>query len=1126
MAVMGQIRLFESADVNFVLSNTQLTGLGTDTLNSVEQAILTGGNSDNILDASNFTLGSVTLSGEGGNDTVAGGAGDDQLNGGTGNDIIDGNLGNDILNGDKGNDLLTGGVGDDSLDGGDGNDELVGGANNDQLTGGEGDDLFDGGDGTDTVIETGDVDFTLTDTQMTGLGNDSLVNVEQAILTGGDSNNRIDASAFTSGPVTLSGAGGDDNLLGGEGNDELNGDEGDDELSARNGLNVVDGGEGIDTLSESEDKDFTLNDISLSADALLTFINNIEAVVLTGGDSNNSLDASGYTLGSVTLSGGGGDDSVVGSSNDDELNGNDGDDILSGNDGDDAINGGNGTDTVIESGDVDFSLTNTELTGLGTDNLNSIEQAELTGGSSNNSLDASEFTLGSVTLSGGGGDDTLLGSQNNDELNGDEGDDILTGNEGDDAINGGNGTDTVIESGDVNFNLTNTQLNGVGTDNLNSIEQAELTGGNSNNRLDASDFTLGSVTLSGEGGNDTLIGGSADDALNGGDGADFLDGGKGADNLSGESGNDTLIGDVGDDSLNGGEGDDELVSGVGNDQLSGGVGNDLLNGGANTDTVIESSDTDFTLTNSQLTGLGTDNLISIEQAQLTGGEGDNNLDASEFTQGSVTLDGAAGNDTLQGGSGSDAIEGGKGDDILDGGAGFNGLNGGAGTDTVVSSGDVNFTLNNLTLSGLGLDFLSNIEQVSLTGGNSNNTLDASDFTLGSVTLEGAGGNDTLNGGSEDDILDGGEGNDVFVGEAGGIDRFIGGNGSDTFALGDGAAFFYDDGNIFTPGETEFAVIEDFNSAEDTIQLTGSPFNYILEENVTVNGITGTAIKLNQFFSTEFVAIVQGDTNLNLFAGYFSYVNTPNSATATTSSVVEDITSEDSETEADISEDEAEENTDNSEEDISEDDTEEEIENSDNSDTVEDIAETDNSEKDISTDDTAEETENSDNSDTVEDIAETDNSEEDISENDTEEDIAENSNEETVNDDENTSDEAVNPETTTDSENSDIDILTGTEDRDTFTLGDGVDVFYDDGLLFTLGENEFAQIQDFNPAEDTIQLTALPDGEFYSLQTDFTTAGITGTAIFRSQIFGLSQELIAVVETDTELNLNEDYFSVI
>jgi Ca2+-binding RTX toxin-like protein len=81
-------------------------------------------------------------------------------------------------------------------------------------------------------------------------------------------------------------------------------------------------------------------------------------------------------------------------------------------------------------------------------------------------------------------------------------------------------------------------------------------------------------------------------------------------------------------------------------------------------------------------------LSSIEQAYLTGGNGANRLDTSDFTAGSVTLVGGAGNDVLQGGSGNDILVGGEGNDWLQGGAGRDLLIGGFGADLLIGgSGD-------------------------------------------------------------------------------------------------------------------------------------------------------------------------------------------------------------------------------------------------------------------------------------------------------------------------------------------------------------------------------------------------------------------------------------------------------
>lgn len=146
------------------------------------------------------------------------------------------------------------------------------------------------------------------------------------------------------------------------------------------------------------------------------------------------------------------------------------------------------------------------------------------------------------------------------------------------------------------------------------------------------------ITVLGGAGNDTVDASGASDPVT-------VDGGTGDDSLVGGSGHDSLIG---------GTGNDTAVGGAGNDTITGGAGDDSLTAGTGTDRLVESGDTNMTLTNTSFDGqglLGHDMLRGFEQASLTGGTGNNTLDASAFS-GSVTLDGGAGNDSLAGGSGT------------------------------------------------------------------------------------------------------------------------------------------------------------------------------------------------------------------------------------------------------------------------------------------------------------------------------------------------------------------------------------------------------------------------------------------------------------------------------------------
>lgn len=635
------------------LSDAQLAGLGTTTLTGIESAKLAVGVEGTTIDASSFS-GPVTLTG------------------GLGADILLGGLAADLIDGGSGNDTVSGGTGDDTL---------IGGA------------------GSDLVQANGDVNFTLVNNKMTGLGTDTLSSFEAARITGGLSGNSINTATFT-GPVTLIGGGGNDTLTSGGGNDSISGDAGDD---------LINSGAGNDSVT---------------------------------GDDGNDI-----------LFGGTGSDLLLGGIGNDKVNGQGGNnDSISGGTGDDSLDGGAGSgDVLIESGDVaTMTMTNTTLVGFGNDSLVGFESAQLTGGISDNVIDASGFTIGPVSLFGGDGNDRLVGTRFADFLSGQVGNDTLTGGLGNDTFEGGDGTDKLIEV--VNGNETFSALAVTGTlgqDRHTGLEAIQFTGGAAANKFDFSAFT-GSTTLMGDAGNDTLIGGS---------GADFMSDSSGDDSFIGNSGNDTIHGGLGKDTLVGGAGDDQLFGDDGDgDSITGGAGNDTLDGGAGIDLLSELGDFNWLLDALSLIGNGTDSIAAFEQASLTGGSGDNSLNASNFG-GSVTLVGGDGKDTLTGSAFNDSILGQGGNDLIDGKAGDDQIKAGDGDDTA-AGGDGNDSIN----GGLGDDQI--------------------DGGTGNDCLSGYKGNDLLTGGAGNDCLVGGDDNDTLLGGLDG-DSLIGGIGSDSIDGQDG-----------------------------------------------------------------------------------------------------------------------------------------------------------------------------------------------------------------------------------------------------------------------------------------------------------------------------------------------------
>lgn len=226
-----------------------------------------------------------------------------------------------------------------------------------------------------------------------------------------------------------------------------------------------------------------------------------------GNDTVNVVNSANVAARPMFELGGDGDDVLNGASGSDTLNGGAGNDTLSGLLGNDSLDGGTGNNTLIESANVNFTLTNTKLIGVGTDSLANLQAAVLTGGTGANVFTVSGWT-GSGSLSGMGGNDQIVAVR------------------------------------DTDMTLTNSSLAslGFGSLALSSIETANLVGGNSANKIVASDFTLGSVALKGGNGDDVLIGGWLNDSLDGGSGRDVLIGGNGADTLAGGEGDDILIG--------------------------------------------------------------------------------------------------------------------------------------------------------------------------------------------------------------------------------------------------------------------------------------------------------------------------------------------------------------------------------------------------------------------------------------------------------------------------------------------------------------------------------------------------------------------------------------------------------
>ncbi|KAA3622243.1 MAG: hypothetical protein DWQ08_13065, partial [Proteobacteria bacterium] len=560
---------------------------------------------------------------------------------------------------------------------------------------------------------------------------------------------------------------------------------------------------------EEKDADMTVTNALLTVDGVTSGISLFERVELIGGDSGNVINATGFTgVSGALLVGGAGVDTITGTGNDDTITG--------GGSGD-TVDGGGGTDTIVETRDADFTLADvvgapaddaTLVIGAeGVDALTSVERALFTGGDSANTIDASGFTLGSVTLIGEGGDDILRGGSQ---------DDFLTGGAGLDQAFGNGGTDTLIEQADSKFVATNGSLDmGEGDDEIVTLtlgssiaantdgtftltfdgdttvdlahditatelksRLSELAGINDEQiRVETTYDTLagttnladlrgggagGGVAITAAGTNDieiTLSDGSTTvaidldgaitvqdvlDAITNADGGgrllatvnaaangiDVMDTTDDGEDIKVLGINDSLAAlHLGIESY----GDGDTVEGMritgrdgwtitfAGDQAGKNVANMALNAAG-----ITTGSLGLAISQGSQ-GLNT--LNSVEQLDLTGGLSGNLMDARLFTLGPVKLVGQAGDDRLFGSNQADDLDAGIGNDLVTGGGGADAIAGGAGVDTLVEQSDAaSIVLTNTALVMDGVtDTLSGFEIADLTGGPSANAIDASGF---------------------------------------------------------------------------------------------------------------------------------------------------------------------------------------------------------------------------------------------------------------------------------------------------------------------------------------------------------------------------------------------------------------
>lgn len=413
-----------------------------------------------------------------------------------------------------------------NIQGGGGDDTLIGSGLDDFFIEETGNDFIDGGTAisSDQWTIRRDANMVLVDGVLTinGTETDQYTNIEVVSLTGGASNNILDASAATPASgitgLILNGVEGDDTLIGGSTRDIF---------QDRLGANTFDGGGGTnDSIFFLQDVDMSATDLTVTADGNTSSHVGIERIDLWGGAGDNIIDVSGITAASsftsIQIQGFDGNDTLIGSSLPDTIRDSGGVNVL---------DGGGARDILITQTDTDQVLANSTISIDGQISSHSnFEDIRLVGGNSDNLLDASALDASSgvdfVSLQGLDGNDTLLGSQVVDEIR------TLGGNNTIDGGGSPSGTrDRVVFFQDLDMTATDTSvIVGTGVNTLNDVEDLRLIGNASDNTLDASRLTLASgvelLIISGSGGNDTIVP-TADSNLpssvDGGAGSDMLD---------------------------------------------------------------------------------------------------------------------------------------------------------------------------------------------------------------------------------------------------------------------------------------------------------------------------------------------------------------------------------------------------------------------------------------------------------------------------------------------------------------------------------------------------------------------------------------------------------------------------
>jgi Ca2+-binding RTX toxin-like protein len=471
---------------------------------------------------------------------------------------IDGGAGDDTLLGSQGADVFLGGDGDDFNLGDNGNDVALMGAGNDvfQWNPGDGNDTLEGQDGTDSMLFFG---------ANVAENIDIVPNGGRVIFFRNIANVTMDLDDVEN--IDFRALGGADNVVVGDlsGTDltetglDLRGPNGGGDGAAD--TVTVNGTEGADTFGAAGDAGGV--DVFGLHNAVNIFFqeqanDRLTLNALGGNDvvDATSLEADGVQL---TMNGGLGIDSLLGSEGDDLINGGDGNDVALMGAGDDTFvwNPGDDNDTLEGQAGFDNMLFNGANVAENIDVFANGGRVTFFRNIANVTMDLNDVE---------GIDFNALAGTDNVVVNDLSGTDVVevntnlaaAGGAGDAlpdnvTVHGTNGDDVAQAFGDA-----------TGVSVLGLAARVNITGAEAANDRLTLNMLAGDDVVEGSG----LSAGSIQLTADGGPGADILIGGEGNDVLLGGEGDDVLIGGGGTDILDGGPGDNVVIQLVADDQVT------------------------------------------------------------------------------------------------------------------------------------------------------------------------------------------------------------------------------------------------------------------------------------------------------------------------------------------------------------------------------------------------------------------------------------------------------------------------------------------------------------------------------------------------------------------------------